>query len=116
MFNGYKSEKIRTKQLPYGISDYARILKENFYYVDKTRFIETVEAPAPFLFLIRPRRFGKSLWLNTMTTYYDVLEASGFDTYFGILTFDRVEQDSTIVQVPNPAIRTVLFSYLAEGN
>lgn len=71
------------KQLPYGISDYARIMKENFYYVDKTRFIETVEASAPFLFLIRPRRFGKSLWLNTMTTYYDVLEASGFETYFG---------------------------------
>lgn len=35
--------------------------------------------------------------------------------YFGILTIDRVEQDSTILHVPNLAIRTVLFSYLAEG-
>ena len=32
-----------TKKIPYGISDYARIIKENFYYVDKTRFIEQVE-------------------------------------------------------------------------
>jgi len=72
-----------TKKIPYGISDYARIMKENFYYVDKTRFIETVEAAPPFLFLIRPRRFGKSLWLNTMMTYYDVLEAPNFEALFG---------------------------------
>ena len=71
------------KKIPYGISDYAEIMKENFYYVDKTRFIETIEASAPFLFLIRPRRFGKSLWLNTMMTYYDILEAPNFENYFG---------------------------------
>ncbi len=71
------------KKIPYGISDYVRIIKEKFYYVDKTRFIETIEASAPFLFLIRPRRFGKSLWLNTMMTYYDVLEAPNFEKLFG---------------------------------
>jgi len=71
------------KKIPYGISDYARISKENYYYVDKTRFLETVEAAPPFLFLIRPRRFGKSLWLNTMMTYYDVQEAPNFYTLFG---------------------------------
>jgi len=71
------------KKIPYGISDYAEIAKHNFYYVDKTRFIETVEAAPRFLFLIRPRRFGKSLWLNTMMTYYDVLEAPNFDVLFG---------------------------------
>ena len=71
------------KKIPYGISDYVRIIKEKFYYVDKTRFIETIEASAPFLFLIRPRRFGKSLWINTMMTYYDVLEAPNFEKLFG---------------------------------
>ena len=71
------------KKIPYGISDYARIIKENYYYVDKTRFIETVESSAPFLFLIRPRRFGKSLWLNTLKAYYDVNEAPNFDVLFG---------------------------------
>jgi len=71
------------KKIPYGISDYARIIKENYYYVDKTRFIETVEAAPPFLFLIRPRRFGKSLWLNTMKAYYDVNTANQFEQLFG---------------------------------
>ena len=71
------------KKIPYGISDYARIKKENFYYVDKTSFIEQVELAPPFLFLIRPRRFGKSLWLNMMMTYYDILEAANFEVNFG---------------------------------
>ena len=71
------------KKIPYGISDYAEIAKNNFYYVDKTRFIETVEDSPRFLFLIRPRRFGKSLWLNTMKAYYDVNTADQFQEYFG---------------------------------
>ena len=71
------------KKIPYGISDYAEIMKRNFYYVDKTRFIETIEAAPRFLFLIRPRRFGKSLWLNTMKAYYDVNTADQFVAIFG---------------------------------
>jgi Predicted AAA-ATPase/PD-(D/E)XK nuclease superfamily len=71
------------KKIPYGISDYAELMKDSFYYVDKTRFIETVEASPRFLFLIRPRRFGKSLWLNLMKAYYDVMEAGNFDAQFG---------------------------------
>ena len=74
---------IMAKKIPYGISDYAEIMKCDFYYVDKTHFIETVEAAPRFLFMIRPRRFGKSLWLNTMMSYYDVLEAQKFDALFG---------------------------------
>ena len=65
------------------MSDYAEIKKDNFYYVDKTRFINIVEASPRFLFLIRPRRFGKSLFLNTLMTYYDVMEAPNFDVLFG---------------------------------
>ncbi len=71
------------KKIPYGISDYAEIAKNNFYYVDKTRFIETIEDSPRFLFLIRPRRFGKSLWLNTMMAYYDVNETANFEANFG---------------------------------
>jgi hypothetical protein len=70
------------KKIPYGISDYARIIKENYYYVDKTRFIETLEVAPPFLFLIRPRRFGKSLWLNLLKAYYDIKLADQFDILF----------------------------------
>jgi len=71
------------RKIPYGISDYAEIAKHNFYYVDKTRFIEKVEDAPRFLFLIRPRGFGMSLWLNTMKAYYDVNLADQFDELFG---------------------------------
>lgn len=71
------------KKIPYGISDYARIMKENYYYVDKTHYISEVESSAPYLFLIRPRSFGKSLWLNTMKAYYDVNTADQFQNFFG---------------------------------
>lgn len=55
-----------TMKIPYGISDFPLISMENYYYVDKTRFVEEVERAPRFLFLIRPRRFGKSLWLAVL--------------------------------------------------
>ena len=61
--------------LPYGITDFSRIQKENYYYVDKTMFIEKIEMQPPYLFLIRPRRFGKSLTLAMLEAYYDVNHA-----------------------------------------
>ena len=72
-----------TKRIPYGISDFRLISTENYYYVDKTRFIEEVERSPRFLFLIRPRRFGKSLWLATLSNYYDVATRDDFDKLFG---------------------------------
>ncbi|WP_368320881.1 AAA family ATPase, partial [Parabacteroides distasonis] len=49
------------KKIPYGLTDFERIRKEPYYYVDKTHYIEWLEESANFFFLIRPRRFGKSL-------------------------------------------------------
>lgn len=71
------------KKIPYGLTDYVRILTENYYYVDKTQYIEKLEREASFLFLIRPRRFGKSLFLNMLNCYYDVKYADRFDELFG---------------------------------
>ena len=73
------------KALPYGISDFPRIRRKNYYYVDKTRFIELIERQPPYLFLIRPRRFGKSLFLAMLETYYSIDYASTFDELFGDL-------------------------------
>ena len=73
------------KQIPYGITDFGRIRKQNYYYVDKTMFIEKIEMQPPYLFLIRPRRFGKSLTLAMLETYYDVNYAEQFDELFGQL-------------------------------
>ena len=73
------------KALPYGISDFPRIRCEDYYYVDKSRFIEILERQPPYLFLIRPRRFGKSLFLAMLETYYSIDYAGRFEELFGEL-------------------------------
>lgn len=60
------------KRLPYGMMNFADIRQDNYYYVDKTRFIPMIEEADRFFFFIRPRRFGKSLTLNLLRQYYDV--------------------------------------------
>ena len=70
------------KALPYGISDFGRIRRENYYLVDKSSFITKLEETASFLFLIRPRRFGKSLFLSMLRYYYDIAEKDNFQGLF----------------------------------
>lgn len=71
------------KGIPYGVSDYERITLQNYYYVDKTRFIPLIEQTASYFFLIRPRRFGKSLMLSVLESYYDINNAARFEELFG---------------------------------
>ncbi len=59
------------RKIPYGVSDYGRIVEENYYYVDKTRYLKQLEHTGDYLFFIRPRRFGKSLFISMMKAYYD---------------------------------------------
>ena len=73
------------KALPYGISDFPRVMREDYYYVDKTRFIEMLERQPPYLFLIRPRRFGKSLFLAMLEAYYSIDYTNRFKELFGEL-------------------------------
>jgi len=70
------------KKIPYGKSDIVQILRENYYYIDKTRFIPLIEQAGDYLFFIRHRRFGKSLWLATLETYYDILNRDKLTTIF----------------------------------
>ncbi|MEM7534049.1 MAG: AAA family ATPase [Chloroflexota bacterium] len=71
------------KQIPYGISDFGRLRAENGYYVDKTPFILLIEQMPLYLFCLRPRRSGKSLFLSMLQHYYDINMADQFDTLFG---------------------------------
>jgi hypothetical protein len=74
------------KKIPYGQSNFESIMTENYAFVDKTRFIEFLEKePTKFHFLIRPRKFGKSLFLSVLQHYYDTGKADLFDTLFGNL-------------------------------
>lgn len=78
------------KGLPYGISDYALIRRENYYYVDKTRFLEEIRKAGRYLFLLRPRRFGKSLFLSLMEAYHDIYYGDRFDEFFkGTWIYDQ---------------------------
>jgi len=70
------------KRIPYGISSFKQVREENKYLVDKTRFFEQLELAGNFFYLVRPRRFGKSLFLNMLEAYYDINEKDNFDKLF----------------------------------
>ena len=64
-------------RIPYGEADFRRIRLNRWLYVDKTRFLRRLEQER-YAFLIRPRRFGKSLWVSLLENYYDRFWADGF--------------------------------------
>ena len=71
------------KKLPYGISDYERIITNNYYYVDKTKYIEILEnLPQPYITFLRPRKFGKTLFTSTIENYYDIKKKDKFETLY----------------------------------
>lgn len=71
------------KRNPHGISSFSLIREENYAYVDKTRFIELLErAIPPYHYIIRPRRFGKTLFTQTLQAYYDIAAKKDFETNF----------------------------------
>ena len=70
-------------KIPYGIKDFKRIREEGYYYVDKTAFIRKMEARDSFVFFVRPRRMGKSLFVETLRCYYDAREKANFKKLFG---------------------------------
>ena len=70
------------KLIPYGIANFKQVRQENKYLVDKTMYFERMERAGNFLFLVRPRRFGKSLFLNMLEAYYDINEKDNFPELF----------------------------------
>jgi len=72
----------KLKRIPYGIADFNAFRKNNLYYVDKTRYIKNIEEKGNYLFFIRPRRFGKSLFLGILEAYYDIALKDRFDYLF----------------------------------
>jgi len=68
-------------KIPYGMSHFESIRREHYVYVDKTRFIKELEYYKHLIYL-RPRRFGKSLFLSMLDCYYDVAAKDQFDELF----------------------------------
>ena len=69
-------------RIPYGVADFVKLRRGNEYYVDKTHYLPLLESAGRFLFLIRPRRFGKSLLQSVMECYYDAQWAKQFEELF----------------------------------
>ncbi|NME94738.1 ATP-binding protein [Clostridium cochlearium] len=81
------------KRIPYGISNFEVLRKENYLYVDKTSYIEILDRYAPYQFFIRPRRFGKSLFISTLENYYDINKKDKFEELFGDLYIGKNPTD-----------------------
>ena len=77
--------KQNVKRLPYGINDFEAIIEQNQYYVDKTMYLPLLENQPSNIFFIRPRRFGKSIFLSMLHAYYDCSKKEKFQTLFGDL-------------------------------
>ena len=58
------------KKLPLGIQTFSRIIEEEMLYIDKTMYVQKLVESCKYVFLSRPRRFGKSLFISTLAEYF----------------------------------------------
>ena len=71
-------------KMPYGISNYEELITEDYYYVDKTKYIEKLEnLPEKRIMFLRPRKFGKTLFTSVLENYYDKKKSDKFETLYG---------------------------------
>ena len=78
------------KQLPVGIQTFEKIIAQNCLYVDKTAYIHKMLKASNYIFLSRPRRFGKSLLVSTLQSYFE-----GRKNLFKGLYIEQVEKEWT---------------------
>lgn len=72
----------RERQVPYAVMNYREIVGGEYFFVDHTRFLCELEQYKTPVFL-RPKRFGKSLWVSLLEHYYDVRFKGEFQKLFG---------------------------------
>ena len=76
------------KQLPVGIQTFEKIVKGDYLYIDKTEYVWKMTRLSNYIFLSRPRRFGKSLLVSTLSAYFE-----GRKELFKGLYIDSVEKE-----------------------
>ncbi len=93
------------KAMPYGVGNFHDLRCEDFFYCDKTKYIELLEKfHIDYPLIVRPRRFGKTLFTNTLFDYYDSARASSFDdTFKGTYIYDHktASASSNVTDIPN---------------
>ena len=63
--------QLPARRYPVGIQTFERLRKEGYVYIDKTDLVWKMTKESPYVFLSRPRRFGKSLLSSTLHSYFD---------------------------------------------
>jgi hypothetical protein len=83
-------------RIPYGISNYETLVGEGYIYIDRTNFIELIEDRYRYIFFMRPRKFGKSLFLSMLDYYYNIKHKDSFERLFGQFYIGRKPTDLSI--------------------
>jgi hypothetical protein len=91
-----------TREYPVGIQDFEKIRRNNYMYVDKTELVYKMTRVENYVFLSRPRRFGKSLLCSTLKCYFE-----GRRDLFKGLAIEQLEQDWTAYPVLHFSLSSV---------
>ncbi|MEY4935715.1 MAG: hypothetical protein RIS64_2074 [Bacteroidota bacterium] len=107
-------------KIPYGESDYRKVILGNYFYQDRTQYIELLETlGGSFLMFLRPRRFGKSLTTSMLRYYYGAQYAKDFQILFGKYDIGQKPTEFAnqymILQFDFSGINTVAEETTAEG-
>jgi hypothetical protein len=99
------------KRLPYGINDFEAVIEQNQYYVDKTMYLPLLKNQPSNIFFIRPRRFGKSIFLSMLHAYYDCSKKEKFQTLFGDLWVGLEKMECISQQKENQWLKWQMMQY-----
>jgi hypothetical protein len=76
-------------KLPYGESNFTTVIEGGYFYQDRTAYIRELEASPKFIYYLRPRRFGKSLFVSMLEHYYGLEHQAEFNQLFGALDIGK---------------------------
>ncbi len=89
------------KRLAIGLSDFKELIEENFYYFDKTSFIdEVIKDGSKVKLFARPRRFGKTLNMSMLKYFFDITKANENKKLFKNLYIEKIESFKEQGQYP----------------
>ena len=99
-----EKQKERYMKFPIGIQNFEKLRNDGYVYVDKTALLYKLVNNGSYYFLSRPRRFGKSLLISTLESYF-----SGRKELFKGLAIENMEKDWTEYQILHLDLNTAKY-------
>ena len=97
----YVKGGVTMKKIPIGLSDFKKLIEGNYYYFDKTNFIdEIIKDGSEVKLFTRPRRFGKTLNMSMLKYFFDIKEAEENRKLFKNLYIEKTENFKEQGQYP----------------